>query len=416
MENSTAPRGMQPPDKKPVRITVPERRHARYGDPFFPKVPFQAIFYISGIFGMLLFLAISSPAPLQDPADPLNHLAIDPKPEWYFMFLFQLLKYFSGPFVPIGTVVIPTILVLLLLFLPFYDRNWARKIVRRPVAAVSMTGAMIGIMVLMWGGLGFPKPTFVTTSTVATGGTGGGASGAAISPAVAKIFQARCATCHISTNSGGLKLDSYASLLAGGTTVPGSVIVPGAHAKSILWQITSGATGPWPGGQRMPFGGPYLSASDETTIASWIDGLGASSGGAKPSGTAPAAGSTPAASAASTVAATAAGGTTPSSSGAQVSFKADIQSIFQARCATCHIQSTSGNLSLSSYDTLMKGSTALPGTVVKAGDHANSILWQITNASGAWPGGQRMPFGGPYLSSAQVASIAAWIDQGAKNN
>jgi len=105
MENSTAPRGMQPPDKKPVRITVPERRHARYGDPFFPKVPFQAIFYISGIFGMLLFLAISSPAPLQDPADPLNHLAIDPKPEWYFMFLFQLLKYFSGPFVPVGTVV-----------------------------------------------------------------------------------------------------------------------------------------------------------------------------------------------------------------------------------------------------------------------------------------------------------------------
>ena len=169
MENPTVPRGMQPPETKPVRITVPARRRARYGDPFFPKVPFQAIFYITGIFGALLFLAITNPAPLQDPADPLNHAAIDPKPEWYFMFLFQLLKYFSGPWVPVGTIIIPTIIVLLLLFLPFYDRNWARGIVRRPLALIFMTGGMIGVMVLMWGGLGFPKPTFVTTSAVATG-------------------------------------------------------------------------------------------------------------------------------------------------------------------------------------------------------------------------------------------------------
>ena len=48
------PRGMQPPDKKPVRITVPEGK-AMFGDPFFPKVPFQAIFYISAIFAVLSF-------------------------------------------------------------------------------------------------------------------------------------------------------------------------------------------------------------------------------------------------------------------------------------------------------------------------------------------------------------------------
>src|SRR5260370_27214178 len=118
MAATDAPRGLQPPDKKPVRITVPEgRREIRYGDSFYPKVPFQSIFYISAVLGTLIFLAIASPAPLQDPADPLNHAAIDPKPEWYFMFLFQLLKYFSGPFIPIGTVVIPTILVILLLLL-----------------------------------------------------------------------------------------------------------------------------------------------------------------------------------------------------------------------------------------------------------------------------------------------------------
>src|SRR5579875_3375949 len=118
-----APRGMQPPDKRRVRIRVPEHGgKPRYGDPFWPKAPFQAIFYIAAIFVALIILAVTNPAPLQDPADPLNHAAIDPRPEWYFMFLFQLLKYFSGPLVPVGTVVIPGILTVLLLLLPFSDR------------------------------------------------------------------------------------------------------------------------------------------------------------------------------------------------------------------------------------------------------------------------------------------------------
>src|SRR5689334_22215081 len=106
MANSaTPPRGLQPPDDKPVRITVPEGRKERYGKPFWPKVPFEAIFYITAILGVLIFLAVTNPAPLQDPADPLNHAAIDPKPEWYFMFLFQLLKYFPGFWIPVGTVI-----------------------------------------------------------------------------------------------------------------------------------------------------------------------------------------------------------------------------------------------------------------------------------------------------------------------
>ena len=150
------PRGMQPPDKRPVRITVPEENgKARFGDPFWPKAPFQAIFYIAAVFVALLILALTSPAPLQDPADPLNHAAIDPKPEWYFMFLFQLLKYFQGPFVIVGTAIIPGILTVLLLLLPFYDRNWARKLAR-PVAAGTMSIAMLAIIWLTWGGLGFP--------------------------------------------------------------------------------------------------------------------------------------------------------------------------------------------------------------------------------------------------------------------
>ncbi len=383
------PRGMQPPDKKPVRITVPEDRKVRYGDPFFPKVPYQAIFYIIAVFCVLIFLALASPAPLQDPADPLNHAAIDPKPEWYFMFLFQLLKYFQGPFIVVGTVIIPTILVLLLLGLPFYDRNWARKIARRPLGAASMSIGMLLVIFLTWGGLGFPKPNFSTTSSVATGGGGtGGTTTGTISPAVAAIFSAHCAQCHLNGNKfGGLNLGSYAGLLAGGSVVPGPVIVPGNHKSSVLWQITQ-PNKPWPGGSRMPLTGPpYLSAGDINTIATWIDGLGKGGAG---------------------------GGTKGATSGPPVSFKKDVSTIFTAHCAICHISSVSGGLSLASYASLMKG--AATGPVVAAGNHASSVLWQVLQPGTSQPGGSRMPLGGPYLSDAQINTIANWINQGAKNN
>lgn len=101
---------------------------------------------------------------------------------------------------------------------------------------------------------------------------------------------------------------------------------------------------------------------------------------------------------------------------APVSFSKDVQPIFQAHCAACHIAIQSGGLSLSSYQGLIKGGNVVPGPVVKAGDHAGSTLWQIIQPSGPWPGGNRMPLGGPYLSAAQMQTIATWIDQGAKND
>jgi menaquinol-cytochrome c reductase cytochrome b/c subunit len=416
------PRGLQPPDKSPVRITVPSEKKVRYGDPFFPKVPFQSIFYIGATFAVLLFLALTNPAPLGEPADPLNHVLIDPKPEWYFMFLFQLLKYFQGPLIPIGTVVIPTVVVILLLLLPFYDRNWARKAARRPVGVASMSGGMIIIIFLMWGGLGFPKPNFSTTSTVAVG------SGT-VSPEVAAIFTAHCAQCHLGgVVSGGVNLTSFSTIMSSKPASGGSVVAPGNHADSILWKVIQPGSGQ-PGGARMPLGGPYLSNSQITTIAAWIDGLGKGGNSVSTTSTTT---SSSVASAAPTTATTSSTSSTTSTStstgtsttsgaggttGAQVSFKKDIVGIFTAHCAACHLNGVSlGGLSLASYASLQKGGSEFPGSIVKAGDHAHSLLWEKVQPSAPWPGGSRMPLGGPYLSTAQVQTIANWIDQGAKDN
>jgi cytochrome c oxidase subunit 2 len=99
-----------------------------------------------------------------------------------------------------------------------------------------------------------------------------------------------------------------------------------------------------------------------------------------------------------------------------VSFSKDIEPIFTAHCAACHIANNFGGLHLSSYAGLKAGGNIVPGPIFVPGSHTKSILWQITKPTPPWPGGNRMPLGGPYLSSAEEATIAAWIDQGAKND
>ena len=74
---------------------------------------------------------------------------IDPRPEWYFLFLFQLLKYFEGPLEVVGTFVIPTVGFILLLFLPFLDKKEERtSLLKRPVA-LTVTCLSVALIVLL---------------------------------------------------------------------------------------------------------------------------------------------------------------------------------------------------------------------------------------------------------------------------
>src|SRR5438045_7508076 len=71
------------------------------------------------------------------PADPgTTHFV--PRPDWYFYFLFYLLRIFKWPnTVILGTVGIPTILLIILIMLPFLDLRRERRLLRRPVAVVA---------------------------------------------------------------------------------------------------------------------------------------------------------------------------------------------------------------------------------------------------------------------------------------
>lgn len=85
-------------------------------------------------------------------ADP-GTVSFIPRPDWYFFFLFYLLRIFKWPeSVFLGTVGIPTIALILLLLVPFYDRRRERRIARRPVAVVAALLVIASLGVLTYEG------------------------------------------------------------------------------------------------------------------------------------------------------------------------------------------------------------------------------------------------------------------------
>jgi menaquinol-cytochrome c reductase cytochrome b/c subunit len=84
----------------------------------------------------------------EEKADP-GTTSFIPRPDWYFYFLFYLLRIFKWPdSVVIGTIGIPTVLIILLYALPFVDRRSERRLLRRPVAivAVVLTAVSMGVL------------------------------------------------------------------------------------------------------------------------------------------------------------------------------------------------------------------------------------------------------------------------------
>ena len=126
------------------------------GKPFYPDQVFEDVVGMLILFVILACAALFAHVPLEDVADPTN-ANYDPRPEWYFLFLFQLLKYFKGPFEILGTFVIPTVGMLLLLFLPFLDRSERKVLWKRPIAMTVTSVCVVAIVGLTVLGATAPK-------------------------------------------------------------------------------------------------------------------------------------------------------------------------------------------------------------------------------------------------------------------
>ena len=107
------------------------------GKPFFPyavaKDSIMAVIVVASIVLMSLIFG----AELGPKADPTTTTYV-PRPEWYFFFLFELLRVIKPAMLtPLATIGVPTIAMVLLFALPFYDRGPERRPERRPIATTA---------------------------------------------------------------------------------------------------------------------------------------------------------------------------------------------------------------------------------------------------------------------------------------
>src|ERR687898_1247135 len=121
------------------------------GKPFFPYAIMKDSVMAAITVGVIVLMAILFGAELGPRADPTT-TTYTPRPEWYFFFLFELLRVVKPPaLVFMATIGIPTICLVLLLLLPFIDRNPERHPARRPIATlagITTIGAMAYLTIL----------------------------------------------------------------------------------------------------------------------------------------------------------------------------------------------------------------------------------------------------------------------------
>ena len=113
---------------------------------FFPTFIFKEAVVALAVFIVVILLAVWLPAEMGDPADPSDASFI-PKPEWYFLPLYQGLKFFPGKLEMIGLLLQPLALILLGA-LPFIDRNPQRRYAKRKLALTFLALVVTATVVL----------------------------------------------------------------------------------------------------------------------------------------------------------------------------------------------------------------------------------------------------------------------------
>jgi ubiquinol-cytochrome c reductase cytochrome b subunit len=177
-----------------------EEKRRRRG-PFWPDQVLMDV--VAGILVLLILIGLSAyaRAPFSGPADPAD-TSFQPKPEWNFLFLYEALKAFKGPWEVVGTVGIPLVIVVLLVLLPFLDRrperNPRRRVFSIPAGLLLAAGiaslTVAGALSHPSGGRGVATAEAVKS---APGAIPAGQEGAVL------FHKLGCMACHSVNGSGG---------------------------------------------------------------------------------------------------------------------------------------------------------------------------------------------------------------------
>jgi ubiquinol-cytochrome c reductase cytochrome b subunit/menaquinol-cytochrome c reductase cytochrome b/c subunit len=131
------------------------------GKPFFPYAVAKDSLMAVVVMLVIILMSLTLGAELGPKADPTT-TTYTPRPEWYFFFLFELLRVIKpAALTPLATIGVPTICMILLFLLPFYDRSPERRIERRPIALAAGLATILAIAYLTYEGAAAGSPNTV---------------------------------------------------------------------------------------------------------------------------------------------------------------------------------------------------------------------------------------------------------------
>jgi ubiquinol-cytochrome c reductase cytochrome b subunit/menaquinol-cytochrome c reductase cytochrome b/c subunit len=166
------------------------------GKPFFPYAVAKDAAMACVVLAVIITLSLVLGAELSSKANPTTTTYV-PRPEWYFFFLFEVLRVVKPPsLVPLATIGVPTLAMILLFLLPFYDRGPERRPERRPIATVSGIAVIGAMAFLTYSGANAGSPTAIEMATPKAVLQAGGKTLAEYEAGKLVVAQSGCLACH----------------------------------------------------------------------------------------------------------------------------------------------------------------------------------------------------------------------------
>jgi ubiquinol-cytochrome c reductase cytochrome b subunit/menaquinol-cytochrome c reductase cytochrome b/c subunit len=166
------------------------------GKPFFPYAVAKDAAMACIVMFTIIMMSLVLGAELGPKADPTTTTYV-PRPEWYFFFLFEVLRVIKPAIlVPLATIGIPTICMVLLILLPFFDRGPERRPERRPIATATGIFVIAAMAYLTYLGASAGSPTQIEMEAPASVTAEGGQAVAMFNAGKQVAAQSGCLACH----------------------------------------------------------------------------------------------------------------------------------------------------------------------------------------------------------------------------
>ena len=352
------------------------------GAKFFPDIIYKDMIVSFAIFIVLIMLATFVGVANEPKADPSDSAYI-PRPEWYFLFLFEMLKYFPGSLEWVGTTVIPGLAVTALFLLPFIDRNPYRHFSKRKFGNIFMTIVVVGMVALTIMAVASTPPQEEVAVASSLGEQIAQGS---------DLYSVQCVECHGAEGEGGE--------IVGVEGLEG-VVLTAINARDVMYTLTDQALYNiidygQPDQGMIPFGRGYggeLGPGEMEAIVAfmrytWDDR-------------------------AEMPADVSTGSTIPALAAGEVpSYEKHMEPLFKRYCVSCHRSGKkNNNYLMTTYDEVMTSGDNAP-TIV-AGDSTSLMIRLVANR-------EKLEFAGPMppnkpLKQEYIDMIVQWVMVGTPN-